>query len=156
MTSDYSPAAFSFAISFRDDGAEAIDGAFQEVSGLDNERQVHDLEEGGENRFVHAFPGSIKHSNLVLKRGQLATTSRLFAWCRQTFEGGLAQAIQPQNISVSLLVEKATSVLTWEVRRAWPVKWSIESFSGSADRVAIETLEFAYESIVRQVHRGLT
>ena len=67
MTSDYSPAAFSFAISFRDDGAEAIDGAFQEVSGLDNERQVHDLEEGGENRFVHAFPGSIKHSNLVLK-----------------------------------------------------------------------------------------
>ena len=92
MTSDYSPAAFSFAISFRDDGAEAIDGAFQEVSGLDNERQVHDLEEGGENRFVHAFPGSIKHSNLVLKRGQLATTSRLFAWCRQTFEGGLAQA----------------------------------------------------------------
>jgi len=34
MTSDYSPAAFSFAISFRDDGAEAIDGAFQEVSGL--------------------------------------------------------------------------------------------------------------------------
>ena len=87
MSNYYPPTAFSFAVRLIGPGAEAIDGAFQEVSGLGDERQVRELEEGGENRFVHKLPGSIKHSNLVLKRGQLAHKSRLFAWCHADIGG---------------------------------------------------------------------
>lgn len=87
MSNYYPPTAFSFAVRLIGTGAEVIDGALQEVSGLDGKRQVRDLEEGGENRFVHKLPGSIKHSSLVLKRGQLVHKARLFAWCQQTLEG---------------------------------------------------------------------
>jgi phage tail-like protein len=118
MSNYYPPTAFSFAVRLIGPGAEAIDGAFQEVSGLGDERQVRELEEGGENRFVHKLPGSIKHSNLVLKRGQLAHKSRLFAWCQQTLEGSLTQKIEPQDISVSLLDSRGANALTWVAQLA--------------------------------------
>lgn len=102
MSNHYPPTAFSFAVRLIGAGAEVIDGAFQEVSGLDGERQVRELEEEGENHFVHKLPGSIKHSNLILKRGQLVHKSRLFAWCQQTLEGSLTQKTEPRDISVSL------------------------------------------------------
>jgi phage tail-like protein len=156
MSNYYPPTAFSFAVRIIGTGAEVIDGAFHEVSGLDGERQVRELEKGGENRFVHKLPGSIKHSNLILKRGQLAHKSRLFAWCQQTLEGSLTQKIEPQDISISLLDQRGTRVLSLIFTGARPVKWSIERLSRSGDTIAIETLEFAYATLSRKVHRELS
>ena len=156
MSSNYPPVAFNFAVGLVGDSTEVIGGMFQEVSGLDGERQVRELEEGGESRIVHKLPGSVEHSNLVLKRGQFVPASRVFAWCKQTLEGSLTQKIEPQDISVTLLDPKGASVLTWVVHRAWPVKWSVAGLDGSGDTIAIETLEFAYATLSRKVDQGLS
>ena len=155
MSNYYSQAAFRFAIGFSGDSAETIGGSFSEVSGLDAERQVAELEEGGENRFVHRLPGSIKHGNLVLKRGQLTATSGLFAWCKQTLEGGLAQRIQPRDISISLLSPDGAKEMSWVASRAWPVKWSTGGFDSSGETVTFESLEFAFHTLTRKVHGSL-
>ena len=45
-------------------------GGFSEVSGLQVELDVLELQEGGENAFVHKLPGRAKHGYLTLRRGQ--------------------------------------------------------------------------------------
>ncbi|MEX2374508.1 MAG: phage tail protein, partial [Dehalococcoidia bacterium] len=58
-------------------------GAFTEVSGLHVEvEKIHEIKEGGQNEFVHQFPGRLKWSNIVLKRG--TTDNALFEWFQKT------------------------------------------------------------------------
>jgi phage tail-like protein len=49
--------------------APEADAAFQEGSGISAQLDVGEVEEGGENRFVHRLPKHTKYTALVLKRG---------------------------------------------------------------------------------------
>ena len=66
----YPPVAFKFHV-FIDDIYGAKEGSFQEVMGLNVKIETEDIQEGGENRFVHKFPKAPKYPNLILKRGML-------------------------------------------------------------------------------------
>ena len=67
----YPPVGFHFRVEFGLDGAGDQDSRFQEVGGLSAELGTEELQEGGENRFVHRLPTLPKYGNLVLKRGLL-------------------------------------------------------------------------------------
>ena len=140
------PVAFHFSLSFAVD--DAADARFQEVSGLDMEREVETLSEGGENRFQHRLPGRGRAQNLMLKRGYLRD-SGLKDWLEDTLQGALDLAIRPADVIVHLLDEAHTPLSSWVARRAWPVKWSIGAFNAETSGLAVETLELSYQYLRR-------
>ena len=144
---DYPPVSFYFEAKI--DGASGAQASFAEVSGLDAEREVFEIKEGGENRFTHRLPGRTKYSNLVLKRGIVWAGSPLYDWCKDVLETTLARPITPKDIIVSLLDTKGLPLMTWNVATAWPVKWQIAGFKAKDNEIAMETLEFAFAQMTR-------
>ena len=132
-----------------DGGSAEVDASFAEVSGLDADREILDIKEGGENRFSHRLPGPTKPTNLVLKRGVVVASSPLFDWCREVVESDLNLPIAPRDLNISLLDPEGTPLINWNVHHAWPAKWSIGALNASENSVAMETLEFAYNRLTR-------
>ncbi|MBS8226347.1 phage tail protein [Vannielia litorea] len=148
----YPPVGFSFTVAVGST-TQGVDAAFKEVRGLDSRTGVMELREGGENRFVHKLPGRVRNSNLVLTRGLMVASSGLFRWAKATLEGGLAEPIKPQSLLVSLLAPDQTPMIGWSFDRAWPVRWSVGPFDAQANKLAIETLEFAYGAVTRKLFK---
>lgn len=144
------PAAFHFAVSFGTQPKDA-DGAFAEVSGLGPEFETETVVEGGENRFVHQLPKSVKHPRLVLKRGIAANDSRLVQWCQAVLEGGLARPIFPKLVHVFLLDAAGEACRAWSFDSAWPLKWEVEGFQSTKNQVALEKIELSYAFSKREV-----
>ncbi len=120
--------------------------SFQEVSGLEAELEIEEISEGGENAFKHRLPKAVKYNNLVLKRGYIAKDNDLVDWftysIQDAFEGGLTR----KPILIHLLDELGNETISWNVVNAYPVKWSMSNLNSQASEIAIESLEFAYQS----------
>lgn len=142
------PVAFQILVTI-EDAHLPQDMAFAEVSGLDVEIEIEAVVEGGENTFVHRLPKAAKHSNLVLKRGIAAASSGLVRWCKEVLEGGLVKKIEPRSILVSLCDQNGVPIRSWAFSNAYPVKWSTGGLDASKNAIAIETIEFAYNSVRR-------
>ncbi|WP_436398469.1 phage tail protein [Roseobacter sp. S98] len=145
------PVAFHFSVMFVGMVPPVPDMAFQEVSGLESGLDTEPVVEGGENRFVHQLPKPAKRGNLKLKRGLTTQASGLVQWCKSTIEGDFADAIVPKDITVSLLNEKRIPVAVWTVGNAYPVKWTVGGFDAMKNELAVETIELAYNTLVRSV-----
>ncbi len=139
----YQPSAFYFKVGFAAT-AGMTDTSFQDVSGIASEVETEPYVEGGENRFVHQLPKSVKHPKLVLKRGIGSATSPLVIWCRSVFEGDFASAIKPMSVMVSLMDENKIPIRVWSFANAYPVNWDVENFNSTKNEVAIEKIELAY------------
>jgi len=149
MTIYYPPASFYFTLKFS--GVTTLeDAAFSEVSGLDAERPVVEVKEGGENRYSHRLPDRAHYGNLVLKRGLLVWHSELADWCKDIIESDLEQPIVTRTLDIALLDRDATPLMMWNVKDAWPVKWSVSTFGADKNELAVETLELAYSSFTRE------
>src|ERR1043165_3545360 len=68
---------------------------FSEVSGLGIEMVVEEVEEGGNNGFVHRLPGRCKVSNLTLKRG-ITNSNDFLKWITEVARG----EIKKKNVTV--------------------------------------------------------
>lgn len=157
MVNYYPPVSFYFEARIANQAGGA-DASFAEVSGLDAEREISEIKEGGENRFAHRVPGRGNHGNLVLKRGLMLASSALFDWCKTVLEDDLDSAIETKNVSVSLLSPEGSPLINWNITRAWPVKWQVAAFKARESEIAMETLELAYAQVTREVvkQQGLT
>jgi phage tail-like protein len=113
---------------------------FTEASGLAMEMTVEDVEEGGNNDFVHKMPGRCKVGNLTLKRG-MATSNEFLIWSRDIAHGKM----NTRNVSVVLYNVDGTQFMRWEFKNAFPVKWSGPQFKADDKASAIETLELAHD-----------
>lgn len=140
---DYPPAAFHFTVTFGTETRDA-DCSFQEVSGIGAEMETESVVEGGENRFVHQLPKTVKHPRLMLKRGVAPFSSRLVTWCREVLEGDLSQPLKPRTLHVHLLDEKGEPLRGWSFENTYPVKWDVEPFQSNRNEVALEKIELAY------------
>lgn len=145
------PVAFHFSVAFAGDGLATQKVAFQEVSGLESEKEVESFLEGGENHFVHTLPKAVKHPNLRLKRGLVREDSDLIAWCKSVVDGDFSKPIEPKDLVVELIGEDTTTIARWEIGNAYPVKWSVGDFDAMRNEVAIETIELAYNTAQRTV-----
>src|SRR3954471_19062079 len=104
----YPPGAFYFELTILGSPTSpwprtAIDGSFQEISGLERELDADELREGGENRFTYRLPKRGKHPNLVLKRGLVSEQSALANWAEATIGSDFSGPIQPRTLMVTLL-----------------------------------------------------
>ena len=142
MRSDeYPPSAFYFQVGFRPSG-ESPDTSFQDVTGIGSEMDTEDVVEGGENRYVHRLPKSVKHPNLVLKRGISKLDSPLVKWCKSVLED-FTTPIVPKEVQVLLLNESGV-IRAWSFTNAYPVNWEVEDFNSTKNEVAIEKIELSY------------
>ncbi|MEN8128670.1 MAG: phage tail protein [Pseudomonadota bacterium] len=139
----YPPSAFYFKVVFAATQGMS-DTSFQEVTGIGSEIETEDVIEGGENRYVHQLPKSVKHPKLVLKRGIAKMSSPLVVWCRSVLEADFTSPIVPMPINVFLLNENKTPIRAWSFANAYPVNWEVESFNSTKNEVALEKIELSY------------
>lgn len=124
-----------------------IDGipaaGFVEVSGLEADVAVVDYRNGNDKSgAAHKLPGEAKYANLTLKRG-LTADLNLWTWMQQTLDGQVSR----RNLSVILMNEKGDPVMRFNVKDAWPVRWTGPTLNAEANTVALETLEIAHEGL---------
>ncbi len=128
-------------------GAQATAG-FSEISGLEATMDVENYDAGGLNGGTLHFPGRVKWSNLVLKRGVLAQrplsdTSDFWTWLQGYLDGNGVR----KDGTITLMDESGSPALVWGWRRGLPLKWTGASMNAQQSQIAIETLEIAHEGL---------
>ncbi len=128
-------------------GASATAG-FSEISGLEANMEIESYEAGGLNGGALRFPGRIKWSNLVFKRGVLAQrdfgdTSDFWTWLQSFLNG---QGVRKDG-TISLLDETQSPQIVWGWKRGLPVKWTGATLNAQQSQIAIEQLEVAHEGL---------
>jgi len=122
-------------------------GRFKEISGLQVDVEVEQIEEGGQNAYVHKVPGRITWPNLVLKRG-LTETNNLIAWLDGSSGNGFAKnghKLTRSTLAITLISHDGKRRLrSWAFHDAFPVKWTGPSFSYDSSDMADEELEIAH------------
>ena len=124
---------------------QGYDASFQEISGITTEIPVEEIQEGGENRFVHRVPQPLKYSNLILKRGVVTDTSELSKWCQSTINSGFATHIELKNVVVKLLSDQNETILNWHFLNAYPVKWEYSALDATKNQIFVQTIELCYQ-----------
>ena len=130
--------------------------SFQEVTGLTHEMNTTEITQGGENQLSYHLPVTKKYPNLKLKRGIIPQNTGLVNWCKEVLEGDFEKVIEPRDITISLLDITVTSnttgpACTWICCNAFPVRWEIDTFNASDNKVAIETIELQYTHLKRSL-----
>src|SRR5262245_38597452 len=81
---------------------------FSEVSGLAMEVAMEDVEEGGENGFVHKMPGRCKVGNITLKRG-LTNSKEFLQWMLDMGAG----KVTPRQVEIYMYTVDGNKAMTW-------------------------------------------
>ncbi|MEO0583380.1 MAG: phage tail protein [Bacteroidota bacterium] len=145
MATEWYPAVnFYFDVTFSGISNEG-DTKFMEVSGLEMTLETKPFKEGG-SQHTYFLPVKTKFKHLVLKRG-FYKDSELIQWCKDTFQ---SYKIDLKDVTIKLLDEKGIPIATWTAINAYPVKWNMSNFNSNKNEIAIETLELAFETLIRQ------
>lgn len=139
-------AAFNFILEI-----EGITSAgFSECSGLQMETKVFEYKEGGNNQTTLKFPEHSVFGNITLKRG-ITASNDLINWQFDIVNGTfkIHPRAQDKNLAIILRDELRRPVKRWNLKRAFPIKWTGPDLKANANEVAIESLEIAHEGIKR-------
>ncbi|HKJ67403.1 MAG TPA: phage tail protein [bacterium] len=120
-------------------------GGFSECTGLQVESTPIEYREGTEDITARKLPGLIKYGNITLKRG-VTVSQDLMTWLKFVQDGD----IQRRNVSIVLQNELKEDKVRWNLREAWPTKWTGPDMKATSDEVAIESIEIVHEGLERQ------
>lgn len=125
-----------------------LDMSFLEVSGLTQTLETEEIDVGGGNK--RKIPMRQTHENLVCKRPMKPIAfSSLSVWTAFSIQGAVDLEIVTCDIIVTLLSPIGTPECAWYINTAYPVKWEVEGFASDKNEIAVEKLEFAYDSVTR-------
>ncbi|UJP41610.1 phage tail protein [Cellulomonas palmilytica] len=136
------PVAANFV--FEVDGVEI--GAFKEVSGLELVVTTQEYVEGGQNQYVHRFPGVMRWPNLVFRRG-LVNSDALFSWVTKTSGdefAGNGNALTRATGAVTVVDGTGKRLRSWQLDGVFAVAWSGPRLSAEVAESLVETLEVAH------------
>lgn len=121
-----------------------IDGgpiaAFTECTLPNLEIEVQEIQEGGQNEYVHMLPVRRKSGRVTLARG-LVSNPKLLNWYKVVLGGNVANAAK--SISIVMFDSMGSEVMRWNFERAIPVKWTGPTLKSDQGAIAIEKLELA-------------
>jgi phage tail-like protein len=129
---------------FEIDGVEI--GRFMEVSGLEVSVGVEEIEEGGENSYVHKLPGRMTWPNITLKRG-ITQNDTLLSWLNKSSGEQFAASgntLTRSTAAITLIGPSAQRLRAWEFNGAFPVRWKGPEFAVSSTDMATEELEITH------------
>ncbi len=133
--------AFNFLVEIEG----VVVAGFSEVTGLQVETEVLEYREGGQNQFVHKLAGPTRYpSNLVLRRG-MTDSDGLWRWHQDVAHG----IVERKNGTIYLLNQVGAPVASWNIRGAYPVKWSGPDLRAESSTVAVETVDLVHQGITR-------
>lgn len=122
-------------------------GTFRKLSGLSVRLGTHRYVEGGQNDFVHTFPGVLEWPNLVFERG-LVESDALFAWVRASAGEGAAannDRVTRSTGAVTALDYQGNRLRAWELDAVFAVAWDGPTFDVESNATLVERLEVAHE-----------
>lgn len=139
MANTYPTPAYHFVVQW---GGTRI--GFQHVSGLNIQVDAVEFREGS-NPQSHSLkmPGQLHYSNVVLKRGIVASDNDFFAWINTI----KLNTVERRDVVVQLLNENHEPVVVWKIRNAFPVRYSGPILLANASEVAMEELELAHDGL---------
>lgn len=129
---------------FEVDGVEI--GRFMEISGLEVTIGVEDVEEGGQNSFVHKMPGRMTWPNISLKRG-ITQSDTLLTWLNKSSGEQFAASgnkLTRSTAAITLIGPSGTRLRSWEFDGAFPIRWKGPDFAVSSTDMAVEELEITH------------
>jgi phage tail-like protein len=91
------------------------------------------------------MPGLVKSGNVTMKKGMFKDDLAFWEW----YEKIKMNTIARTTITISLLDETGTALMTWVLGNAWPNKISITDLKADSNEVAIETIEIVHEGITQ-------
>jgi phage tail-like protein len=124
---------------------DALFGEFSEVEGLRLTQEVESRHEGGLNGTERRFPTRLTWGNLVLVRGVSRISQGGWDWLSGFGDG----RVRRMDGLVVLLDARRTPHNIWRFRRGLPVRYDGPRLRGTANEVAVETLEIAHEGLVQ-------
>ena len=134
----------NFLVDLGDGDAEGAEGAFSEVSGLETWVEVIEYRTGSDRDSSPAkLTGLARVSDVSLRRGLIGSL-RLYRWFDQVRNGDPAAI---RTVTITLLGEDRTPVMTWRLLRARPVRHASGPFHAEGCDVAMEELVLAYERL---------
>jgi phage tail-like protein len=132
---------FYFMVKLGDD--ESV--SFQEVDGLESERQVIEYRHGNsKDFFAIKMPGLGSVGNVTMRRGIFVSDAKFWAW----FSEIKMNIIERRTVIISLLDETGQAKRTWTLNNAWPTKVTGTDLKSEGNEVAVESIEIAYESMI--------
>jgi phage tail-like protein len=121
------------------DNIASID--FAEITLPEGTAEIVEYREGGDKGPARKLVGTIRYSNLILRRGVTASND-LFAWW-SNISNGISDR---RNIAIALLDNELNEVKRWRITNAWPCRFAVSPLiAGGEAAVLIETLECAVE-----------
>lgn len=132
--------AFRFVVQI--DGVEGA--TFTQCTLPTLEMEVEERQEGGYNDGTHILPKRVKRGTITLKRGMVSGTE-LLEWYLAVMAGEIAKS--RRQVSIIMLDSMGEEIMRWDFAGAYPVKWTGPELDAASDKVAIETLELAYETL---------
>lgn len=137
--------------------ADKATAAFSEVSGVEASVDVIEFRQGNSNSLAPMkLPGLVKHGNVTLKYG-CTLNNDFLKWAIDCVSETRSKDIY-REVSIELVdvtsaapnkVAKTTSgKCIWKLKNAWVTKYSAPDLNATANEVAMESVEIAYEELV--------
>ena len=118
--------------------------AFSECSALTVETEMFEYAEGGENGYTHKLPVRTKYGNITLKRG-MDETGDLFSWYLECLS---STNLVRRTITIALYDYDGKENKSWDLKEAFPVKWTGPDMRTETGALAVETIEFAHHGLL--------
>ena len=104
-----------------------------------------EIQEGGRAGYTIQLPGPLKPGRLSLKRG-LVLADTVLDWYFKIIQWSFHKDELYKNVTVTLY-KGSTPGLTIGFIKAYPVKWQGPSLKADTTAVAVEQIDFIYESM---------
>lgn len=119
-------------------------GTFRNVEGLDSETEIVEYQDG-DDLVLRKRPGRTKYSNVVLKRGYVAS-DELWQWRKKVMDG----SVERKSGSVILCNDAGDPVMRYNFFEAWPCKWKGFTLDGKGTDAVVEEVELVVERLERE------
>jgi len=136
---------FNYWVDLGTGDTESAQAGFQEVSGLGMEINIAEYRAGNEkDNTTRKVTGTYKVPDVTLKRGLIGSLD-LYEWLDQV-RNGAQDALKTVKIH-SRSEDRTTTVQSWKLTNARPIKYTGPSFNAKGTDVAVEELVLACERI---------
>jgi phage tail-like protein len=116
---------------------------FKGCTGLDSSTIATKYREGTDPTLAQRqLPALLNHTAITLTRG-ITDDRALWDWRNDIAKGKGTR----HDISIILRDDLGEEKIRWNIKNAFPTKWSGPSFDATSDAVAVETLELTHEGV---------
>ncbi len=119
-------------------------GSWTKCEGLSVEYDVQEVKEGGNNDFIHRWPGRAKLQNLKLTRPVTKETEKVADWL-----ASVATDPKRSTAEIAVLDGGGETVASWRLEGIFPVRWTGPTLDTGSNTVALEVLELIHNGFAR-------